>query len=79
MNQPSLQVEQVWAEGGRLGVEVLEDGARVRISGNHDGLVGLARVLLWLAQYRPGSEEVLDLSSFAAFEPGAVLEIHAPR
>lgn len=79
MNQPSLQPKDCWAEGGRLAVEVLDDGARVRIGGNHDGLVGLARVLLWLAQYRPGGDEILDLTEFAGFEGDVTLDLHPPQ
>jgi hypothetical protein len=79
MKNPSLTVEQCWAEGGRLGIEVLEEGARVCIRGNHEGLVGLARVLLWMAQYRAGADEVLELERFASFEDGPRLEIRAPR
>jgi hypothetical protein len=79
MSNPSLQVEDCWADDGRLGLEVLDDGARVRIRGNHEGLVGLARVLLWLAKYRDGADEVVALDRFAVFEDGPRLEIHAPR
>jgi hypothetical protein len=79
MNNPSLQPKDCWADGGRLTLEVTPDGERVRIGGNHEGLVGLARVLLWLAQYRPGADDVLDLTEFAEFEPGPTLELHAPN
>ena len=79
MNEPSLKVEDCWAAGGRLGLEILDEGARVRIRGNHEGLVGLARVLLWLAQYRPGADDVVQLERFGSFEPGPTLEVHAPR
>ena len=79
MKHPSLQPEDCWKEGGQLGLEVSEDGSRVRIRGNHDGLVGLARVLLWLAQYRAGADEVLSLDGFAEFEDGPRLELRAPQ
>ncbi|MDJ0521531.1 MAG: hypothetical protein QNJ90_05590 [Planctomycetota bacterium] len=79
MNNPSLTPEQCWADGGRLALEITDGGARVRIGGNHEGLVGLARVLLWLAQYRAGADETLDLSTFAEFDAGPTLELHAPR
>jgi len=62
-----------------LVVDVLEDGARVRLGGNREGLVGLARVLLWMAKHRAGADGDLDLTAFAAFEPGATLDLAAPR
>jgi len=79
MKDPSLQVEECWAQGGRLGIEVLEGGARVVLRGNHEGLVGLARVLLWLAKYRDGADETVVLERFASFEHGSRLEVRAPR
>jgi hypothetical protein len=74
----TLRAEDCWAEGGRLGLSVRE-GGRVRLEGNREGLVGLARVLLWMAQYRHEDVEPLDLSAFASFEEGPTLELSGPR
>jgi hypothetical protein len=67
-----LQVEECWSPGGRLSVAVDETGSRVRIWGNPDGLVGLARVLLWSVHNGMQTGKPIDLAAFGAFEPGAV-------
>jgi len=79
MSNPShtLRVEECWMEGGRLRLEV--HGHAVRLSGNAPGLVGLARVLLWLAHNGLAADQVVDLSAFEAFGTGEPrLELGAP-
>ena len=74
-----LKVEDCWADGGRLRLEMSADGARARLTGNPDGMVGLARILLYLAHYGPAGS-VVPLASLGAFaEGGPTLEVEAPK
>ena len=76
MHQPgSLRIEDCWQPGGRLRVEVLPD-ERVRVRGNSDGLVGLARMLLYMAHNGLEDGRIVSLGAFEAMEPGSpVLEL----
>jgi hypothetical protein len=74
---PRLRVEECWMEGGRLSVEVHPHAVRLR--GNAPGLVGLARILLWLAHNGLEADQVVDLAAFEAFGTGEPrLELGAP-
>lgn len=51
MHEPgSLTLETCWESGGRLRLDVLDDG-RVQLAGTSAGFVGLARMLLFAAQH----------------------------
>ena len=76
---PRLKVEDCWADGGRLRLEMSADGSRARLRGNADGFVGLARILLFLAHYGPEGD-VVPLAALGAFaEGGPSLEVEAPK
>jgi hypothetical protein len=76
---PRLTVEDCWADGGRLRLEVSPEGTRARLRGNADGFVGLARILLYLAHYGPAGS-VVPLGPLGAFaEGGPQLELEAPK
>lgn len=76
MHEPgSLRIEDCWQPGGRLRVERL-DGDRVRVLGNADGLIGLARMLLYMAHNGLEDGRIVSLGAFEAMEPGSpVLEL----
>jgi hypothetical protein len=77
MDRPALTMQDCWAAGGRLRLEVAADGRRIHVSGNREGFVGLARVLLWHVQHGDGAA---DLGELAGFEDGSpVLELGAPE
>lgn len=77
MTKPALSMQDCWAPAGRLRIDVSNDGASVRIDGNRDGLVGLARVLLWHVQHGSGPA---DLAALGAFEGGGTtLEVGLPE
>ncbi len=79
MNAPGLKVEDCWSEGGKLRLEVHEGGQRIRMAGNAEGMVGLARVLLYLAHNGLDEGKVVSLEAFDAFGAGdPTLELGPP-
>ncbi len=76
MHEPgSLRIEDCWQPGGRLRVDVLEND-RIRVAGTSDGLIGLARMLLYMANSGLEDGQVVSLGQFEAMEPGSlVLEL----
>ena len=79
MHQPGqLTIEDCWQPNGSLRIEASEDGARIRLRGNRDGYVGLARMLLFLAQHGIDADRVVALDEMGAFEDGGpVLDLTA--
>ena len=72
----TLTLEDCWAHGGRLRLEVKDEGGRVALSGNPEGFIGLARVLLWMVQ---NGEEQIDLTTLRAHADGdPILELLPP-
>lgn len=70
MHEPgSLTISDCWQSGGRLRVDVLDDGARVRLAGTTDGLIGLARMLLFMAKGGLEDGNIISLGSLDAMEP----------
>jgi len=77
MNRPALSIQECWAEGGRLQVEVGDEGATVLLRGNREGLVGLARVLLWHVQHGEGPVDLAELGAFR--DGGPILSVGVPQ
>lgn len=71
MHEPgSLRVEDCWAPGGRLSLTLADEGQRVILAGNREGLVGLARVLLYLANHELEGADRVHLAALNAHDAG---------
>lgn len=69
MHEPGmLTIEDCWQPGGRLRIELLEDGTKVRLAGTSDGLIGLARMLLYMAKGGLDDGSVIALQAFGAMD-----------
>ncbi len=70
MHEPGmLQIEDCWQPGGRLRLEIMDEGGRIRLAGTSDGLIGLARMLLYMAKGGLDDGRVVSLQAFGAMDP----------